>query len=350
MGFAHKQQGTTLSLATSRSGFSVRMADVGRLAGVSAMTVSRALRDPQSVATATLRRIEQSIKTTGYLPNRIAGSLSSRRSNVIGLVVPSLRNSLFAETIQGVADALGSAYDLMVADSGYALKGEEAAILAFLRQRVCGIVLHNTKHTPTARRQLADAEIPCVETGNLIREPIDMAVGFSNFSAGFAMSEYLIRRGYRRIAFVSLPTADNDRAAQRRAGFLAALERQQMKADSRIILETGSGLRGGAEALVRIMKSGRRCDAVFLTGDVLATGAVLEANRRGWKIPERIAIAGSDDNELQESVRPSITSIRFPRYEIGRRAGAMLVERVQGRPVGRAIIDLGFEIMERESA
>src|SRR6188474_3459143 len=120
-----------------------KMSDIATIAGVSAMTVSRALRNPGIVTPATLKRIRSAIKSAGYIPNRAAGALASNRSNIIGLIVPSLRNSLFVETIQGVADVLGKDFDLIIADSGYTLKGEEAAVEAFLSQRVCGIVLHN---------------------------------------------------------------------------------------------------------------------------------------------------------------------------------------------------------------
>lgn len=326
-----------------------RMADIATMAAVSSMTVSRALRDPRSVTAETLRRIEAAIDATGYVPNRVAGSLASRRTNVVGLIVPSLRNSLFVETIQGVSDILGSEHDLMIADNGYSLKGEEIAIRAFLAQRVCGIVLHNTKHTPRSRAMLRDAGVPCVETGNLIRQPIDMAVGFSNHDAACAMTTYLIGRGYRRIGFVSLATKDNDRAAERRAGYLTALGHAGIEADPAHIIESPPGLRSGGQALVKLVEAGLGLEAVFLAGDVLATGALLEANRRGWDVPGRIAIAGSDDNELQESVSPPLTTLRFPRYEIGRRAASMLMDRLHGRSNGPAVLDLGFEIIERAS-
>jgi LacI family transcriptional regulator, gluconate utilization system Gnt-I transcriptional repressor len=323
---------------------------VAKLAGVSAMTVSRALRNPAIVTTDTFNRIKKAIETTGYLPNRVAGSLSSRRTNVIGLIVPSLRNAVFVETIQGVADMLGHQFDLMIAHSGYTLKGEEAAVLAFFSQRVCGIILHNTKHTPRVRRLVREAALPCVETGNLgSSAPIEMAVGFSNRDAARAMTEHLIGQGYRRIGFVSLPLKENDRAFERRAGYVSALERHHMEVDPRLMLEARPGLVSGGEALVHLVESRLKVDAVFLTGDVLATGALLEANRRGWKVPDRIAIAGSDDDELQENVLPSLTSIRFPRYEIGRRAASMVMDRVAGRSSGSTVLDLGFEIIQRGS-
>lgn len=325
------------------------MADVAAMAGVSAMTVSRVLRDPNCVTPETLRRIEAAIDATGYVPNRIAGSLASRRTDIVGLIVPSLRNSLFAETIKGVSDILGSEHHLMIADSGYTLKGEEVAIRAFLGQRICGIILHNTKHSPRSRVMLQEAGIPCIETGNLIRQPIDMTVGFSNHDAACTMTEHLLGRGYRHIGFVSLPTKDNDRAAERKAGYLTALARAGVSANPALVLESPPGLKSGGQALVRLVETAPEVDAVFLSGDVLATGALLEANRRGWDVPGRIAIDGSDDNELQECVSPPLTTLRFPRYEIGRRAAGMLLDRLSGRSTGPAILDLGYEIIERSS-
>lgn len=325
------------------------MADVARLAKVSAMTVSRALRHPEIVDAETLKRIHAAIKATGYLPNRVAGSLASQHSNIVGLIVPSLRNSLFAETVKGVADTLGDAYALLIADSGYDLDGEEAAVAAFLSQRVCGIVLHNTKHTTRTRRLIHAAAIPCVETGNLVRRPIDMAASFSNHKAAYEMTAYLVSKGYRRIAFVSLPLKDNDRARERQSGYLDALKKCGMAIDRDIVLESAPGLRGGAEALDALMATRPKIDAVFLTGDVLATGALLEANRKGWKVPDDIAIAGSDDNELQEYVSPPLTSLRFPRYDIGCRAAAMLLNRIDGVASERRVVDLGFQIIPRHS-
>lgn len=325
------------------------MSDVAQIAGVSAMTVSRALRDPSVVTPDTLKKVHAAIETIGYLPNRIAGSLSSRRARIVGLIVPSLRNSLFAETIQGVADVLGRDLDLMIANSGYTLRQEEAAVVAFLSQRVCGIILHNTKHTVRVRKLIKESGIPCVETGNLSANPIDISVSFSNFEASKTMTERLIQRGYKRIGFVSLPLKDNDRAAERRSGYIAALEGNGRTPDPSYILEALPGLNGGGDALAKLIDTVPRIDAVFMTGDVLAIGAILEANRRGIKVPDELAIVGSDDTELQEKLVPPLTSIRFPRYEIGRMAANFLIDRVTGRSSASATVDLGFRIIERAS-
>jgi LacI family gluconate utilization system Gnt-I transcriptional repressor len=314
------------------------------------MTVSRALREPDKVSERLRRKVEAAVSQIGYLPNRLAGSLASNRSNVVGMVVPSILNSLFANTVQGISDVLRrNGYHLMLADSGYSLDEEEAIITAFLQQRVCGLVLHNTKHTPTVRQLVEKSGVPVVEVGNLSSSPLDMTVSYSNFEAAKAMTLHLARLGYRRIGFVSLPLQDNERSSERRRGYLAALDEIGCPADPRLVLEVSGGLASGAEAIARLMQADEKIDAVFFAGDVLAVGAVLECQRRGWAVPERVAVASFDDVDLLRHVIPAITTLRIPRYEIGRRSGEVLLDRVSGRSTEPVAFDLKFEIIQRES-
>jgi LacI family gluconate utilization system Gnt-I transcriptional repressor len=329
---------------------SIRIQDVARHAGVSPMTVSRALREPDKVSEAMRRRVEESVSAIGYLPNRIAGSLSSSRSNVVGLIVPSLRNSLFANTVQGISDVLrGAGHQLMIADSGYSLADEEAAIAAMLAQRVCALVLHNTRHTARAQALIERARIPVVEIGTLAAAPLDMTVSYSNVAAAKAMTLHLARRGHRTIALVTLPLADNDRSIERRAGYLEALAELGRAADPRLMLELPGGIGSGAEAVARLGELAPRADAIFFAGDVLAIGAVFECQRRGWDVPGRLAIASFDDVDILRDMHPAVTSVRLPRHEIGRRSAEVLLDRVQGRAQEPVRIDLGFEIVQRES-
>jgi LacI family gluconate utilization system Gnt-I transcriptional repressor len=163
------------------------------------------------------------------------------------LILPSVRNSLFANTVQGISDVLrGNGHHLMIADSGYSLVEEEVAIQAFLQQRVCGIVLHNTKHTDQARQLIERAGTPVVEIGNLTPHPIGTTVSYSNYEASRAMTLHLARLGYRKIGFVTLPLKDNERSVERRRGYLAALADLGFAEDPRLMLEMppGIGCRG----------------------------------------------------------------------------------------------------------
>jgi LacI family gluconate utilization system Gnt-I transcriptional repressor len=327
------------------------MRDVARKAGVSVMTVSRALNDPDKVSKEMRLRVRAVVDEIGYVPNRLARSLSSNRSNVIGLIIPSIRNSLFAETIKGISDVLSvNGYHLMIADSGPGLYEEEEAITAFVQQRVAGLVLHNTSHTSTAIEMISKAKIPVIENGNLTTSPLDSVVSYSNYEAARAMTLHLARMGYKQIAFVSLVRRENDRARERLRGYLAALGDLGRKPDDALIIERPSGFSAGAEVVVHLVETLQQVDAVFFAGDVLAVGAALECQRRGWSVPARIALASFDDLDMLRHVNPLLTTIRLPRYEIGRRSAECLLERISGRATERISLDLKFEIIQRESA
>lgn len=314
------------------------------------MTVSRALRDPESVSEAMRRKVEAAVRQFGYLPNRIAGSLSSKRSNVVGLVVPSLRNSLYATMIHAISDVLrANGLHLMIADSGHRLEDEEALVAALLAQRVCGLVLHNTTHSKRVHELLARTDIPVVETGNLTSRPLDMVVSYSNFEAARAMTAHLGRLGYRKIGFVTLPLRDNDRSRERRRGYFAALKELGLSPDPDMVLEAAGGFSEGADALVRLVQTHPDIDAVFFAGDVLAVGALFECQRRGWAVPARIAIASFDDLDLLRHTVPTMTTLRLPRQEIGRRGAELLVNRLRGAARERIRIDVSFEVVQRES-
>ncbi|WP_219929728.1 LacI family DNA-binding transcriptional regulator [Teichococcus aestuarii] len=328
----------------------VRMRDVALRAGVSTMTVSRVLSDPGKVSAEVRQRVMAAIEAAGYVPNRLAGSLSSRHSRVIGLIVPSLENSLFAPTIQGISEVLRrNGYQLMVADCGGSDAEEEALVTAFLAQRVAGLVLHNTRHTAAARAMIRRAGIPVVETGTLTPKPLDMVVSYSNHEASRAMTLHLHRLGYRRIGFVSLPAAGNNRALARQGGYRAALAEAGLPPEPRLMLEMPPGLPSGAEAVVRLAEGPVPADAIFFAGDVLAVGALFECQRRGWAVPGRVGIAAFDNIEILGQMVPPITTLRLPRAEIGRRAAEILLDRIQGRSAGPVRVDLGFEIIQRAS-
>jgi LacI family gluconate utilization system Gnt-I transcriptional repressor len=331
-------------------GAASRMREVAQRAGVSPMTVSRALRDPTKVSEELRRRVEEAVRAVGYVPNRVAGNLSSMRSNVIGLIVPGLSNSLYAPTIQGVSAVLrGSGFQLMIADCGYSAEAEEELITAFLGQRVAGLMLHDTRHTEAACGMIRRAGLPVVETGTLVPDPLDMLVSYSNHDAARAMVMHLHRLGYRRIAFVSLPAANNDRSRERRRGYRAALTELGLEEDPRLVLEMPPGLASGAEAVVRLLGGAAPPDAIFFAGDVLAAGALFECQRRGWPVPERVALAAFDDIDMLRHAVPPITTLRLPREEIGRRSAEVLLDRIQGRSDERVAVDLGFEIIQRGS-
>ena len=324
------------------------MHEVAELAGVSRMTVSRALNHPDMVKEKVRNRVFEAVSELGYVHNHLARNLSSSKSNVIGLILPSLENSIFAQTVKAISDVLrGAGFQLMLAEASDDPKEEETIIAAFLAQRVAGLVLHGTRHSPAAIRMLRGANIPVVENGDFPVEPIDMVASYSNRSAAKAMTLHLARLGYRKIVFAGL--ANNTRATERQLGFVDALDEMGIGPDPRRILSVSRGFAAGAEAIGHLDRTMPDTDALFCAGDVVAIGALLECNRRGWDVPGRLAIASYDDLELMRHVNPAITALRLPRYEIGRRSAEMLLARILDRELPVRSVDLGFEIVQRAS-
>lgn len=312
------------------------------------MTVSRALAHPEKVRDDLRRRVMESVEALGYVNNNLARSFSSNRSDVVGLILPSLENSIFSQTLKGISDFLKPAgYQLMVAQSGDDPEDEERVVASFVAQRVCGLILHQTDHTPNTLRMLKAAAIPVIETGDIPANPIDRAVSYSNFEAARAMTLHLGRLGYRAIAFASLKR--NPRAAERKRGYLDGLDELGIKVDQRLILEVPRGFAGGAEAIRYLSRRAPHADALFCAGDVLAAGALFECQRINWAVPDRLAIASFDDLDLMQHVNPAITSLRLARHEIGRRSAELLLERMEDADDAIPVIDLGFEIVQRAS-
>lgn len=328
-----------------------RMEDVARLAGVSVITVSRALREPERVAAPTRARVLAAIETIGYVPNLVARSLKSRRSGIIAAVIPSVTHSIVAEVIRGMAEVLNEeGVHLLLADSGFSPKEEEALVAAFLARRPDAIYLTGTTHTPGTRRMLDSARIPVVEAGNLTDTPIDMVVGYSNVEAARAMTHALVASGRRTIGYIGQVGRDYiDRVKDRHSGHCMALRDEGIAVRERLQAEVELSYRGGAAGLAELLRRAPRLDAVFCTSDVIAIGALFECQRRGLAVPARLAITGMDDQEIASQCVPALTTMRMPRYEMGRQAAAMLCRRASGIAIAAKVVDLGFEVVLRDT-
>ena len=315
------------------------------------MTVVRVLREPAKVAHETRARVEQVLAETGYTPDLLARGLASSRTGMVAAIIPVLTNSLIAEIVQGLTDALAPAgVHLLLGVSGFSAAEEETLVRAFLSRRVEGIYLTGMIHTAETARMLKHAGIPVVEGGNLGGEPIDMAVGYDNVGAARAVTRHLIRKGYASIGYIGAHPQDNDRARDRRRGYEAALKAAKRTVDPSLCVETTLDIDAGARAMATLLTRRPRIRAVFCSADALAVGALYECQRRGLRIPQRIAIAGFDDIPIAAQVVPSLSTLRVPRYELGHRAGTMICDRLAGRTLQERVVDTGYRLVPRASA
>ncbi len=321
-----------------------RIADVAAHARTSPITVSRALRSPAKVAPETLARILSAVDALGYVPNLSASSLASRRSGILAVLVPTIGNSIFSETVRGVAEGVGDGdLHLLIGDYGYSEDKERRLIRALIGRQPDALVVIGAVRDKGMRDALRRLGSPIIETWELTDDPVDAVVGFSNFDAGAAVARHFLARGRKRCAFVG---GSESRATARRTGFAATLTSAGATAPE---IETTSDISigTGRRALAGILARQSEIDAIFFATDVLAVGGLLECRSRGIAVPDRMAVSGLGNLEIGREWQPALTTIEVPAYEMGRRAGKLILARLAGEDAAVRSVDLGFSLLER---
>lgn len=326
------------------------MADVARLAGVSPMTVSRALKTGTSVSETTRERIRAAAEQLGYVMDVRAASFSSGRSGFVAMTIPSINNANFADTARGLTEGLRhSGLELLLGYTGYDMAEEERLVEAFLRRRPEAIVVTGGAHTDRCRALLRGAGVPVVETWDIPEHPIDRVVGFSNADAGALVARHLHDQGHRRIGFIGGNGARDTRGADRQRGFMAALRAMGLD-DSRVVadLEPPIAMHEGAEAMLRLLTRWPDTTAAMCVSDLSAFGAMNAAIRKGLRVPQDLAIAGFGAYDVAEHALPGITTIDAQAHVIGTETSRLILDILAGTATD-TITRLQFELKARPS-
>jgi LacI family gluconate utilization system Gnt-I transcriptional repressor len=327
------------------------MADVARRAGVSTMTVSRAFRADAAISAATRAAILKAAEEIGYVVDSTAASFRAQRSGFVAVTVPSINNANFADTVRGLSEGLGPRrLQILLGTTDYDMAAEERLIEQLLRRRPEAIVVTGGRHTPRARRMLESAPVPVIETWDLPDVPIGHVVGFSNADTMRAMVAHLVARGHSRIAFIGGDAAHDTRGADRRAGFVAAMEANGL--DTTRLIATGVppiSMREGARAMGRLLDTRPDTEAVICVSDLAAFGALTECQRRGIDVPGQFSIAGFGDYEIADVCVPALTTIDpFPR-EIGTRAAELILDLLERSGSAPRTLRIAPELRLRQS-
>ena len=304
----------------------VTMRDVAKAAGVSRMTVSRALRKDSPISDETRARILKIVRDMKYVPDQMAGSLTTKKSGFVATLLPSLNNLHFALTVQSLTEELEEiGLQILLGHTDYSAEREEQMLETMLRRRPEAIVLSFDGHTERTVQLMHEAAVPVIEIWEKPENPIEHTVGFSNFEAARQMTTQLIHRGYRRLAFLGEGKDDWTRGAARRKGFLKAMEEAGLSAHRMIrhgvpplTIETG------AEAAVRLLTNFPDTDCVFCVSDVAAFGVQSCVLAQGRRIPDDVALAGFGNFEISRFANPSISTVVVDPVRIGREAGKLL--------------------------
>ena len=330
---------------------SATLSDVARVAGVSPITVSRALNQPQLVRPGTLARIQAAVRATGYAKNAAAGAPPAGGSNkLVAVILPTVAHPIFADMVQAVSDTLTEGgYQLVFGLAGHELWREEILVETILSRHPDGIILTGTAHSDNTRKYLQAANIPVVETWDMTSSPIDMVVGFSHEEVGHAVASTMLEKGYRRFAVLS---ADDPRAGRRQQGLQAALARQGISLVATDVVPVPASLQLGREGCARLLSAHPDIDLIVCSSDTLAQGALTEAASRGLGVPSELAIMGFGDLNFAAHTFPPLSTVRVDGTAIGTLSAKAMLQRlapVPGAARTPKVTDTGFELVERGS-
>lgn len=330
----------------------VTLSDVARAAGVSPSTVSRALRGERAVDPALIERVTAVSNSLGYVPDPAARALASQRSDHVAILIPLLSNALFVDLLDAAQTTLRSAgYQTLMGVTHYDASEEEQLLREQLLHRPAGLLVTGLDHNAVTRQLMESSQVPCVHLMDLPSNPLaprPYCVGFRQTDAGAAMTRHLLQTGRKRIAFAAAQL--DPRVMQRLFGWRHALQDAGVFDPTLEFLNSApSSLALGGLMFEQIMQQRPAVDAIFFCNDDLAQGALMAALRMGVPVPQQVAIAGFNDLTGSDQMLPPLTTVRTPRARIGQAAADMLLSLMRGEQPEQPQLDLGFEILQRES-
>lgn len=332
-----------------RSSGRITLNDVAGAAGVSPITVSRALRGERSVDPELARRVHEAAERLGYVPDPAARALASQRSSQVLVLVPLLSNALFVDLLEAVHRSLfPEGYLPLIGVTHYDSAEEELLLRTYLPHRPAGLLVTGFDRSEAARQLIVRSGVPCVHLMEVSHAPGVACVGFSQQEAGATITRHLIERGRRRIAFCGAQL--DPRVLQRAEGYRSALRAAGLY-DPRLemLSPERSSIALGARLFEEMLQRMPGIDAIFFCNDDIAQGGLLAANRLGLAVPGRIAIAGFNDLAGSDQMVPPLTTIRTPRSEVGRAGAEMLLGLMRGAPAGPGCVELGYQLIVRQS-
>lgn len=311
----------------------ITMAEISKMAGVSLATVSRTIHSPHLVRKETRKRINHAMEKVNYVYHATAGDLSRNRSSIIGVIIPTAKSLVFSTTLFAIQEtAQQNNYSLVTGSSKYDIESELKLLQQFRERRLAGIILTGFVFgQKDLVKELVKGGMPCVVIWDKLDDSDLSYVGFDNFKATYAMTEYLISLKHKRIGLIVGPYTKVERVKKRLEGFKAALKEHGLRYDPALVIEKEPTLIDGKEAMSRLLSLSDRPTAVLAASDTLAVGALAAARDMEVQVPEEISIAGFDDIDVAGYCNPPLTTIRVPAYEIGQIAFKILLDMINSK-------------------
>ncbi|RDY23389.1 LacI family DNA-binding transcriptional regulator [Romboutsia maritimum] len=328
----------------------ITIKDVAKKAGVSISTVSRVINDSKPVTDEVKQKVLDVIKETGYIPNPLARSLVTKKSQLIGVIVPEVSDSFVNEILNGIEEiAKMYDYDILLANT-YSDKEQELKSINLLRaKQVEGIVMISWILDEDHINYIQNCGMPATYISKTARDFDIYTVSTSNKEATYDMTNYLIGKGHEKIAFVMTSQDDTVLEMERLSGYEKALSENNINLDNSLIKHGGTTYEGGYKSMKELLEDGIIPHAAFVTGDEAAIGAINAICDAGYKVPEDISVTGFNDVKIAKMYRPKLTTVYQPLYDMGAVAIRMVIKLINKEPIDGKKIELPYRIIERES-
>jgi DNA-binding LacI/PurR family transcriptional regulator len=329
----------------------VRLKDIAQYAGVSVMTVSKALRNEPDVSAATKARIKQLALQMGYVPDSTAQGLRNRTTRLFGLVIPSITNPIYARIVFAIeerAHELG--YDILLAHSHNIPAREETCIRRLMSRRVDGFFISPVYRFEAEAQiyvELAARKIPTI----LLGPPAPFcksfpSVGTDELAASETVTQHLLKLGHKRIAYFTGPPAA-PWAHERFEGYRHALRASNLDVDDRLVFQAGSTIEDGTKAALQMLNESCDATAVQAVNDLVAIGCAETLFSQGLRVPEDISIVGFGNVMTAEYFRVPLTTVRQPKFRLAIAAMDLMTSLLRGQRVETK--RLSAELIERKS-
>jgi LacI family transcriptional regulator len=314
--------------------------DVAKLAQVSVATVSRTYSSPQIVTEEAKQRVLGAAASLNYSPHPGARMLRSRRSHIVAAVIPTLDYALFARLVNTFQDVMSAAgYLTIVLSVGFRVSDLKEKMRLLVERGAEALMFVGQITDPPLVEYLVQRKIPVVSTYIFDPKGAFPSVGFDNADAIRRLTTHMMQLGHREFVFLSGPQSNNDRQAARIEAFNAALLREGLDPNGRVI-ECDYTVRRGAEALRQVRNERPETTCVMCSSDILAVGVLHEARRLNLRIPEDLSVTGFDDIDFAATAEPSLTTVSVPAAQMGRIAAEVLLQQLTtGQKIRPVLLD-----------
>lgn len=324
--------------------------DVAREANVSMATVSRVVNGNPNVKPATRKKVLEVIERLGYRPNAVARGLASKKTTTVGVIIPDISSTSFADMARGIEDiATMYKYNIILSNSDQNKEKELHLLNTMLGKQVDGIVFMSGNITEEHVAEFEKSPVPIVLAGSIEDSGKISAVNINYQQAAFDVISSFVEKGHRNIAFVIGPLHEPINKDKKLEGYRLALQEAGIEYREELVVEGDYTYDSGIEAIEKLLEAEEKPTAIFVGSDEMALGVVHGAEDKGFKIPEDFEVISSDNTRLTLMVRPQLTTVVQPLYDIGAVAMRLLTKYMNKEKVSEHIVVLPHRIEERDS-